>query len=267
MSKYEKGMRLEYTGRLYNLVGTLITLKTVKGGVWTIEEHSGIFTEPYLDSDYHIMKPKEEVPHEPKEVYVNATKTFYAIGDVLLSTRSDTLDSIVKIDHNDTQFKCPIKLLNHGWIHEDMLEGYWTVAEQVDRALLYNTHNTDGKRAESIISDEITTGTISGITIETVENWDIEPEPVVNVSFDLDGEDNETVVNVSFDLEGEDNETVTLLSYEDGSTLLKVTQLDEDSEENGLAVYDEVLLALTINDMKKLKTALTSTIELSEMRK
>lgn len=254
MSKYEKGMRLEYTGRLYNLVGTIITLKNFKGGVWTIEEPSGTFTEPYLDSDYHIMKPKEEVPHEPKEVYVNATKTFYAIGDVLLSTRSNTLDTVVKIDRSDTQFKCPIKLLNHGWIHEDMLEGYWTVAEQVDRALLYNTHKTDGKRADPSIFDEITTGTISGNTIETVGNWDIEPEPVVNVSFDL---------------EGEDTETVTVLSYEDGSTLLQVLDLElDDHADNILGTkYKELLLDLTINDMKKLKTALTSAIELSEMQK
>lgn len=252
MSKYEKGMRLVYVGDIPSLVGTVITLKEfIKdwGNRWTIEEHSETFAEQYLDSEYRIMKPKEELPHEPKEVYVKTTQCFYAVGDVLLNLKSAERDTIIKIDPNDDTFHCPIKLLNHGWIHDGLIEGYWDVAEQVDRALLYNTRETDGKHADSIIFDEITTGTISG---DIIENWDIEHEPVVNVSFDL---------------EGDDKETVTLLSYEDGSTLLNVTQLDEDAGENGLAVYDELLLDLTINDMKKLKTALTSAIELSEMRK
>lgn len=243
MSKYEKGMRLGYVGDIRCLAGTVITLKDYIedwGYRWTVEEHLGTFTEPYLDSDYHIMKPKEELPHKPKEVYVKTTKTFYAVGDVLLNIKSNKADSIVKIDPDDTDFKCPIKLLNSGWIHEDMLAKEWIVLETVDRALLYNTRKTDGKNADSIVFDE------------TVENWDIEPEPVVNVSFDL---------------EGDDKETVTVLSYEDGSTLLNITQLNDESGENGLTVYDEVLLDLTINDMKKLKTALTSAIELSEMRK
>lgn len=236
MSKYEKGMRLGYVGDIQCLAGTVITLKDYIedwGYRWTIEEHLGTFTENYLDSDYHIIKPKEELPHEPKEVYVKTTKIFYAVGDVLFNIKNDKTDTIVKIDPNDTDFKCPIKLLNSGWIHEDMLAKEWVVLETVDRALLYNTREIDE-------------------LIETVENWDIEPEPVVNVSFDL---------------ESDDNETVTVLSYEDGSTLLNVTQLNEESDENGLAVYDELLLDLTINDMKKLKTALTSAIELSEMRK
>lgn len=247
MTNFVKGMRLMYVSdELPRLKGQIITLKERTGATiptWEVEEHSGTYTEEYLNTEYRVVEPKEELPHEPKEVYVATTASFYAVGDVLIHNETREKDTIVEIDTSSDRMYCSLKTLNHGWLHDDSLASNYSVYEQVDRALLYKTREVDGKEADMIIFDEFH---------EHSENWEFESEPVVNVSFDL---------------EGEDKETVTLMSYADGSTLMQVLELNEDADNILGTEYNEVLLDLTINDMKRLRTALNSAIELTELLK
>lgn len=247
MTNFVKGMRLMYVSDdLPRLKGQIITLKERNENTnptWTVEEHSGIYTEGYLNTEYRVVEEKEELPHEPKEVYVATTASFYAVGDVLIHNETREKDTIVEIDTSSDRMHCSLKTLNHGWLHDDSLASNYSVYEQVDRALLYKTREVDGKEADMIIFDEFH---------EHSENWEFESEPVVNVSFDL---------------EGEDKETVTLMSYADGSTLMQVLELNEDADNILGTEYNEVLLDLTINDMKRLRTALNSAIELTELLK
>lgn len=174
-----------------------------------------------------------------KEVYIEQLSDFLAVGDVLIWTQGDwkgEKDTIVEIDTRDSNVGCSVKLLKHGWVCDNRFnknDRDLEVYEYVARPWLFDKLQVD--------ASEIITGTIKAEDL-------INDEPLLNLTFDLDNDD-EDVAHVEV--------------YNDGSALLTFINDAEDAVD----AIEEILVTLSPVSIQKLHKALGTALEVSELTK
>lgn len=205
------------------------------------------WTERVFESDWNLIKKaqeeitmtKQERMNSDKEVYIEQLGDFLTVGDVLIWTQGDwkgEKDTIVEIDTRKNNIGCSVKLLKHGWVCDNRFhesDRDLEVYEYVARPWLFDKLQVD--------AGEIITGTIKAEDL-------MDDEPLLNLTFDLDNDD-EDVAHIEV--------------YDDGSALLTFINDAEDAVD----AVEEILVALSPVSIQKLHKALGTALEVSELTK